>query len=330
MKMIKNVLFIAVLSITSLCNGMEPEQPKKSDWVNALSGTLLGDFVDKFLTFVQSEPSTKFSFSGLPNDIQKHIITLLAEYTNATSLTEAGKAINALARTNKQLNRLLNEPLFCFDLIRFLAQRFKVSDEDAARAVATKEVQRQYRLQDKLYVYVCNGPWKKFENDIKLLCATEKDVNKADINFVYKSGKTVLMCAAEDLNIELFGFLVGLGAGINFANHEGVTALMMAADFASFHDLYIPFQQLLNIHKDFNLNQQDAKGNTALMHALIGTHHNRAVIRFLLEAGADPELANFDGITPLAYIQDSWDWFGNKDEVIVILKDAIQKKHEKK
>jgi hypothetical protein len=330
MKMIKNILFIAVLSITSLCNGMEPEVPKKSKWVNALSGTLLGDAVDKFLSFIQSEPSTRFNFGGLPEDIQKYIITLLAEYSNATSLTEAGKAINALARTNKKLNILLNEPQFCFDLIRFLAQRFKTSDEDAARVVATKEVQRQYRLQHKLYLYVCEGQWKKFENDIKLLCATEKDVNKADINFLYKSGKTVLMCAAEDLDMELFNFLVGLGADINFANHEGVTALMMAADFASFHDLYMPFQQLLNAHKDFNLNQQDAAGNTALMYALMEMQAATGTIEVLLEAGVDPELANFAGQTPLAYIEENVNWYDSKDAVIALLKDAIQKKHEKK
>ncbi len=226
MKMIKGALLIVAVSITSLfiIHGMEPEY-KTAGWMNVLRDSILSG-TNQFLSYINAEPEMPmlFNFGGLPQEIQRQIIALLGQYNAAQSLKEAGKAINAFARTNKQLNLLMNEPQFCFDLIRFLAKKFKTSDEDAAEAVATKEVQRQYRLQKKLYSYVCNDQWKKFKSDIKILCTVGMPTNKADINFIYKSGKTVLMYAAQELNIELFDFLVKQVADINFANNEGVTA----------------------------------------------------------------------------------------------------------
>jgi hypothetical protein len=321
MKMVKNILFIVVVLIANLCNGMEPES---KGWMGELKNSILGS-VDQFFSYIKSEPPAPFNFVELPLEIQQHIISLLGQYSNATSLKEAGQAINALARTNKKLNLLMNEPQFCFDLIRFLARKFKTSDEDAARAVSTKEVQRQFSLQKKLYSFVHEKKWDKHKNDIQNLCR-----GGVDVNFTYKSGKTVLMYAAEKLDVQLFNFLLEQGADINFANNRGVTALMVAAESGSSYDSYAGFQKLIANHENFNINQQDAQGNTALMYALMTLHDDTRVVKSLIDLGADPELANFAGDTPLAYITKSWDLFDNKDAIIALLKQAIERKYENK
>ncbi len=324
MKMVKRTLLSVVMLMTSLftIHGMEPES---SDWMNVLKNSILGS-VDQFFLYIKSESSTSFNFVELPLEIQHHIISLLSQYSNAESLKEAGKAINALARTNKDLNGLMNQSQFCFDLVRFLAKKFKTSDEEAAKAVATKEVQRQFGLQKKLYSYVCDDKWNKYKDKIQQLCK-----EGADINFIYKSGKTVLMYAAKGFDIPLFDFLVSLGADINFANNEGITPLMVAAESGCSYDLHSDFQKLITAHKKFNINQQDFNGNTALMHALVVVGDDTDVINSLLDAGADPELTNFNGVTPLAYIKKtSWNIFEDKDAIINLLEQAIKKKYEEK
>lgn len=319
MKMIKNILCIVILLIASLCNGMEPES---RDWMNVLKQSILGS-VDQFFLYIKSEPSEPFNFVGLPLELQHHIISLLSQYSNATSLKEAGQVINSLARTNKKLNLLMNEPQFCFDLIRFLAKKFKTSDEDAARAVATKEVQRQFSLQKKLYLCVHGGKWKKSKEQIVQLC---KD--GADINFIYKSGKTLLMTAAKNLDIPRFDFLIEQGADINFANNKGVTALMVAAESASKYELHADFQKLINRYKNFNINQQDLKGNTALMYVLQITPINIEIIKILVDAGAHPELPNFAGVSPLEHVKKIKKSLISEDmnPIIDLFEQAIPKK----
>jgi len=329
MKLIKIGRLIIVLSITSLCNGMEPES---GGWLNEVKKSLLGS-IDQFFLYIKSEPSEPFNFVGLPLEIQHHIISLLSQYSNATSLKEAGAAINALARTNKKLNLLVNEPQFCFNLIRFLAKKFKTSDEDAVRAIATKEVQRQFSLQKKLYSYVSDKQWQKHKNDIKNLCTAGVDVySKADINFIYKSGRTLLMTAAKNMDISRFDFLVEQGADINFANNNGVTALMLAAEAGAINDMPLPFQHLIVTHKNFNINQQDSRGHTALLYAVSTIPIQKTIVKTLIDVGADPNIANFNGDTPLTLVkgmQKSQIIDQDINPIIDLFEQVIPKKSDK-
>jgi hypothetical protein len=315
MKMINNVLLIAVLSITSLCNGMEPEIPKKVSWKNKLKNTLLG------------KSSTSFNLGELPEEVQHQIFILIGQYSGAKSLKEAGKIINAFSLTNKILDNLINEPQFCYELIRVLARKYKSSDESAAKAIGTREAQRQYHLQKKLYSYVNDKNWSNFEIQIQ-----ESWEDGADINFIYKSGKTLLMQAASELNIARFDFLITEGADINYANYKGITALMVAVETASLYDLPLELQKLIIAHKNFNLNQQDIKGNTALMYAfkIMSINKtvmsiNKDVVKILVDAGAHPEVANFKGLSPLKFAKKS-----KMGSILDLFEQAMPKKHDNK
>jgi ankyrin repeat protein len=121
-----------------------------------------------------------------------------------------------------------------------------------------------------------------------------------DLDFTYNVAKdivTPLMIACLDDNIMLARHLIQAGANVNQANPAGITALMMIAEINN------PFamQQLID-NPNININQKDNEGNTALMHAIRAK--NKLAIKALLDSGANPDLPNKKGITPLQVIKN--------------------------
>jgi ankyrin repeat protein len=78
-----------------------------------------------------------------------------------------------------------------------------------------------------------------------------------------------------------------------------------------------------------NVNQQDLQGNTALMHIIFTASpywvNPQVIIQDILDAGANPELANYEGLTPLAAAQQT-----RNRRIIDLIQNAINKKHERK
>ncbi|HEX4068526.1 MAG TPA: ankyrin repeat domain-containing protein, partial [Candidatus Babeliales bacterium] len=80
---------------------------------------------------------------------------------------------------------------------------------------------------------------------------------------------------------------------------------------------------LLN-NPNIAINQQTkTEGWTALLMAI--GHRNTLILKLLFDANADPELANNDGLTPLQFAEQI-----KNQEIIDLIRDAIDKKHGKK
>jgi ankyrin repeat protein len=170
-------------------------------------------------------------------------------------------------------------------------------------------------------------------------------------------GGTILMYAYHFNIPELQNALLNApNITINLPNKEGRTALMVAVDGYQFimningspiHPVTLqhPAITFLTNYPHVNINQQDAQGNTALLIALETKKIIKAkqqiirdiakfviterpatpqedLIQALLDAGADPELANNEGLTPLQAALDS----GNQN-IIQLIQDAITRKH---
>ena len=232
-----------------------------------------------------------FEFTQLPIEVREHIIYLLSLETTATSLKTAALTINSLAQVNKELNTLINNPQFCLQIIKHLSKKFKCSDEETANVLQTQEAKRLIKLQNELKLFCESAPPKTFfditikSSVISLASLIEQGV---DLNFTYAS---------------------------QFYNtYTTFTPLI--------HALAKPevLEQLCAVEKNkLNINQCNLEGNTALIRAI-----NRQLIpsiHILLDAGADPKLANFAGLTPLAAAQDT----GNK-EIIDLIHNAIKER----
>ena len=99
---------------------------------------------------------------------------------------------------------------------------------------------------------------------------------------------------------ELWPLFFAKGANINTPNAHGITLLMLATEYPRWTDVI----NTILAHPNTNINQQNKKGESALMYALKRKHmayitsdYILLIIK-LLSAGADPELSDKYGCTP--------------------------------
>jgi ankyrin repeat protein len=365
----KNRRFLTFLLIVLSFNayGMDrpnPEEQKFWGWTMLVGGVLLGLITIKqllsgqpnelpeliaapeFITLLYpqhsttaiahpiQQPSEPFSFTALSPELQYHIIALLATHTTATSPDIAAYTINSLAQTNKELNAMINNPIFCLQLIKHLAKRFDCSDYTICALLHTQEAQHRMALQKDFYELCMNTKeTKKFLQDqFAMLCQ-----NGADLEFTYtikmhnhstntedEFNVTSLMLASME-NYVIVPLLLEQGVNINATNTNGTTALMLAARARNLSAI-----KIICADKNLNVNQQDAQGNTALIYSLLPASYHYATIIFavltqsILNAGADPELANNNHETPLSIAQNA-----NNQGILKLITLAIHKKYRK-
>ncbi|HEX4069031.1 MAG TPA: ankyrin repeat domain-containing protein [Candidatus Babeliales bacterium] len=142
------------------------------------------------------------------------------------------------------------------------------------------------------------------------------------VNQQDNTGFTALMLAAKDDDCSFIHILFNRKANVNAADTEGTTALMMAVENGREHAI-----KCLLKHPHIAINQQDKKGYTVLLYAfnIFRNSKKKLIIKFLLDAGANPEIANHNGDTPLQAAKQTGD-----QEIIDLIQDAIDKKHGKK
>jgi len=292
MKLTKNNLFIALLLLaitfnTHKTHTMEPIEPKQIGWVALAGATILGGYVAyrQFLSYIHEEP---FDFEKLPRDIQQEIIILLAQNNSAQTIEEATAIIRALTQTNKQLNDLINDPQFCLRIIKNLAKQFNCSDREAAETLRTKRAKEQLNIQNLLNL--CYHQHNENQTNALIKSLIEQGV---DLSFSTKSN---------------FGIMAGVSIPAWFS-------------FYGFPDVIKSL-----ITHGININEQTSDGSSVLLY-VIRTTTPMNVIEFvpvLLAAGADPELANYQGLTPLQAAQAT----GNQ-EIIDLIQNAIDRKQGK-
>lgn len=329
-KKINNLPALLLVIFTFNSYSAETPESSKPEWLTYASSALLNGYsaLRQFLTATRI-PST--GFSNLPMEIQVTIIQLFSKSCTDKTPKEAGTTINALAQTNKQLNKLINNPEFNLELIKNRAKQFNVSDVLVAKTFQTQASKVQLKIQLVL-AKIMKELIEEQENYNalarlnKLLQKFElKDnVYTVDLDFTYRWNQesqeysSPLMHAVKHSNKFLVTYLVNKGANINQAGFNGKTPLMYADD-----PEIITF---LTEQTNLNINQQDAGGNTALLRAIQNyfpedeehKDQNIAVIQTLLDDGANPTIANNNGDTPLQAAQATGD-----EEVIDLIQQEI-------
>lgn len=292
------------------------DQPPQSSvfvgWAVILGSVLLGAATLKELLFTEQET---FLFSKLPQETRNHIIEMAGLYTTAETLEIAAHTINSLAQVNKESNQKINDPIFCLQIIKYLAKKFNHSDFQVCLALKTHAAKQRLELQKKLCDLCLDTPStpmtqrerNNLNDNLIFLCK-----QGADVNFTYPISRrnlhqqkdeiiimTPLMIASV-LNYEMIPPLLSQKADINMANFEGTTALMFAATARN-----LTATKYLCRHREIlDVNKQDSQGNTALMFSILPSpYHDAETIFFaitktILKAGANPDLANNDSITP--------------------------------
>lgn len=133
-----------------------------------------------------------------------------------------------------------------------------------------------------------------------------------------KLGKTALMLAAENRDVECIRLLLAHGANVNLRDGDGRTALLDAAAVTSESEIdegsHGASERTLRLLLDSgaDVNAQDAKGMTALMYLFLSTMEQTAAgERLLLDHGADVNRRNNRGETAIFYAVEAQQYRGD-------------------
>jgi len=108
-----------------------------------------------------------------------------------------------------------------------------------------------------------------------------------------KDGRTALLHAVLSKNLKVMKYLITLGCQINVSDKNGWSPLHYAAQSGN-----LEMAQIL-IDSKIQVDMVDHYGNTALGRAVFNSKGDGEMIKLLLKNGADPNLSNNAGISPL-------------------------------
>lgn len=136
----------------------------------------------------------------------------------------------------------------------------------------------------------------------------------ADVNVQDRTQQSAYLITTADGYLELLNMTLAAGADVHSTDSFNGTGLIRAADRGHVEII----KRLLET--DIKIDHVNRLGWTALLEAIIlgdGGPRHTEVVRLLVEAGADVNLADGQGVTPLAHAQQN-----GHDEIAEILQAA--------
>ena len=121
----------------------------------------------------------------------------------------------------------------------------------------------------------------------------------ADLNLRDQRSDNALLYAGAEGRPEIVKLMVEAGADTTLTNRFGGTALIPAADRG-----HVQIVEYLLKHSDVDIDHINNLGWTALLEAVNlgdGGERHTQIVRLLVEHGADVNLADGEGVTPLAH-----------------------------
>ncbi len=283
------------------------------------------------------EKPITYSFEWLSEDMQNVILDFCTKNTTAQTVEEACQTIRVLPYVNKKFNTAINNKNFSDTIIKTFSIKFNYSHEKIAQYLHTKQSQERLNLQNELKsLCVTATPLihnPDSEKTLNLLIERGVDLNfTVDVTVDDKTlEKTPLMITVKN-NLLIFELLVTKGALLNIRDINGCTVFNTATEYPisayRFDSIENYVQALLN-NSTLIIDQKNNRGETALLHCLINRQHNPitnvflGTIKKLLDAGADPELADNDGYSPLEAAKKL-----NDKRTIDLIQNAIEKKYK--
>lgn len=336
-------LFLTFSLFFSAHNSFGMEQALQSTIADLIFNILLGDTA--LLQALVTQPESP----DLPQEMKNLIMQFVITGATGDTLEESAKAINTLAQLNKELNNQINNLVHTATLVSHLAKRFNCSEEDVCKALKTKTAKIYLRANQNLTENIinsnpCSLPYNvnfRINNATYITHSAHSPSNPHNYAIVTPripgGGNYIMYLSNSHSKLhDLNKVTNACSVNINLANNRGRTALMVATNPAR--------QLLLKKYQNININQQDHDGNTALLHALkteetvagiplsklawyntVTMFYNPSVqtVQLLLKYGADPELANFNGLTPLQAAINT-----HNDQIIQLIQNAIEEKHQ--
>jgi ankyrin repeat protein len=146
--------------------------------------------------------------------------------------------------------------------------------------------------------------------------------------FLFLPLETTIFERQQKSALNIMHYLFEKNIDINATNHAGQTALIIVCQ--SMRERWA-MKELIKA-PNIDLNHKDMFGKTALIYLAekrVPSPIKRS-LQLLIEAGADPELGDNSGLTPLVILQNRPDQNPGIQEAINYLRDAIVQKYAPK
>jgi len=159
-----------------------------------------------------------------------------------------------------------------------------LNDTAKAEHMQSYNMHQRDKLMDKILHIIFTGINQQLVDFI----STGVDVNVQD-----KSGRTPLIHAAIDNRVDMMATLIENGANVDTQDKVGWCALHYAAQESSYDSCK------LLLENNATVDVQDVHGNTPLSNAVFNSRGYGEVIELLRSSGADINLKNKHGVSPL-------------------------------
>ncbi|EJR46502.1 hypothetical protein IIM_04640 [Bacillus cereus VD107] len=123
----------------------------------------------------------------------------------------------------------------------------------------------------------------------------------ADIEIQDEKQSNPFLYASREGYKDIVKLLINAGANTKETTRSGGTALTSASERG-----HVEVVKELLEHTDIDVNYKNNRGGTALLEAIVlgnGSENHKKVIQMLIEHGADVNMANSEGTTPLQYAE---------------------------
>ncbi|MGN4426066.1 ankyrin repeat domain-containing protein [Bacillus cereus group sp. MYBK30-1] len=123
----------------------------------------------------------------------------------------------------------------------------------------------------------------------------------ADIEIQDEKQSNPFLYASREGYKDIVKLLINAGVNTKETTRSGGTALTSASERG-----HVEVVKELLEHTDIDVNYKNNRGGTALLEAIVlgnGSENHKKVIQMLIEHGADVNMANSEGTTPLQYAE---------------------------
>ena len=215
-------------SETSKPKNKKPSKAKRlQNWVATAGNIILGktppqemeQFTPKKTLTMEETP-----FGKLPTEIQSVIIDALKTTSEAKNLTQAMQAIKTLASTSQQLNKIINDPTFCLNLIKRYAKAFEINDATVCNMLSTQGAKTRLTIQYSLINDICTN----FTPN-SILLFDELIAEGIDPYFTDFYDNTPAELCIQNYNVKGLIMLLALGVDPEFVGKNGMSLYDLAA-----------------------------------------------------------------------------------------------------
>jgi hypothetical protein len=221
---------LLISSNTFAMDKKEDNEPKKKktsktkrfqNWVATAGNIILGKEPapqEKILALQET------SFVNLPADMQFKIINALQTTADSSSFMQVAQALSTLARTNKQLNNLINNPNFCLKLIKYYARMFEANDATICSLLRIQAAKTRLAIQNSLINDICTNK-DPDQMRFRELVALGIDPYFTDALGGYTPAEECII----NYNITGLGLLLSIGVDPEFVGQNGMYLYDLAA-----------------------------------------------------------------------------------------------------